>query len=259
LTNGVLGITPRPLSPITATITSPNPSDLADQTVGDRLVQETETFTLSGATETLTIAGLDPTRAYRFQFLHGDDRGGDFPYHSTPQMFEIPSGQTTNAPLAFGSLSGDTDSNTAVIVSGTTGLTYRMPPSDSRGPSFSAVVIEASPSVAPPTPVPFETASFVRSSVRITGSAQTFQIAYGDSSSAITAARLAQQEVLVTGAGGFAARAKLVAVGDFSTGNSVVATYSVDGIAFTSRYTVSVLGNPIAGVTLFYLRPQWWA
>ena len=62
----------------------------------------------------------------------------------------------------------------------------------------------------------------------------------------------------MTGPNGFAARAKVIALDTGPTADSAVATYQVDGIAFTSRYTLSVFDAPIAQVTLFYLRPQQW-
>jgi hypothetical protein len=245
--------------PITVQLSSAGaPNDLFDAAVGTNRIYETEIYTASRSDEKMTISGLDPSRRYRFQFLHGDSRGGAYVYFSTPQMFDLPTGQATNAPLSFSTSTADADANMMVEVGGTTGLIYRMPQCPTRGPSFSSVVIEQGPSIAPPPlPAVLPTARFVRSSVRLSGSSQTFDIAYHDAAG-IDVATLDGTNVLVSGPDGFSALASLVKVTGVGRATDRVATYRIDGMRVTAGYTIYFAQQPVATVTLFYLRPENW-
>jgi len=249
----------RPTFPFSVSIISAtqSPGDLGVASVGSEPVYETEVYTASWADEILTVSGLDPARAYRFQFLHGDSRPNTFQYGETTQYFSLPTGESTVTSLSFNSTTPTSDSNTAVIVSGTTGLQYRMPASPTRGPSFSGMVVEvADGGVIPQT---IASAQFVRKSVRIVGPSQTFDVAYSSGGgSVVTAVSMAEKTVLVSGPGGYSARALLAGATPGADGTSVIATYRVDGIETTGTYAVSVDGVTVAKPTLFYLLPIKW-
>jgi hypothetical protein len=248
------GPVPAGTSPLLIQMSTGIPNDLFDASVGADPVYQSEIYSATWSTTSLKISGLDPARRYRFQFLHGDTRSSTYAYVSTPQMFELPTGQATNAPLAFNTTTIDADANMAVVVGGTTALTYRMPLCPTRGPSFSGMVIEAEDTLVPPQPPPAPPATLVRSSIRLTGSSQTFDIAYGAPPAGRETAPLALSNVLITSVGGFAAQASLVGINAATN----VATYRIDGIAATGRYTISINDQSLGDLTLFNLRPQRW-
>jgi hypothetical protein len=236
-------------TPFSVAIESPFAEDLFDATVGDQTVYESEVYTASNATETMEITGLDPTRTYQFQFLHGDTRFGEVEYDPTTQTFSLPSGATSQTDLMFGVTPGLADSNTVVVVTGTTSLRYDMPPAPARGPSFSGLVVSVSNSGPAPTPTP----KLKRGSVRLKGTSHTFDLTY----SGATAAGLASTNVQVTGPGGYSARATMVNV-LFNTDGTQVATYRIDGVETTSSYSISVDGVDVGRTTLFFLVPVKW-
>jgi len=102
----------------------------------------------------------------------------------------------------------------------------------------------------------YEKGVFVRSSVRLRGSSQFFDVAYEDSGG-VTATGMVGQSVWVTGPNGYSAMATAV---NFVSrdANRAVVTYRIDGVDVTGRYAVAVNGAVSANVTLFYLVPDQW-
>jgi hypothetical protein len=235
-------------SPFSVAISTPFPNDLFDAAVGTGLVYETEIYAASRSTETIEITGLDPSRKYSFQFLHGDARGTSFGYASNP-LFSLPTGQSVQTFLSFGQTHGLADSNTVVRVSGTTGLRCDMPASPSREPSYSGLVVEVAADATPKIATP----ALVRQCFRLNGPSHTFDLAFNGA----TAAGLASTDVLVTGPGGYSARARMVNV-LFNADGRQVATYQIDGVEATGSYSVSVDGVDVGRTTLFYLLPIKW-
>jgi hypothetical protein len=236
-------------SPFSVQIESALPGDLFDATVGSGLIYETEIYAASWSTETIEITGLDPSKKYSFQFLHGEERLTSFEYISNP-LFSLPNGQNEQTFLSFGTTTPQADSNTVVRVSGTTGLRCDMPASPTRGPSFSGLVVEIADGGGPP-PVP--TPKIARKSVRLNGASHMFDLTF----SGATAAGLASTNVLITGPGGYNARATMTNV-LFNSDGSQTATYQIDGIEATGSYSISVDGVDVGRATLFYLVPVKW-
>jgi hypothetical protein len=237
-------------SPFSVAITSPVANDLYDAVVGDQAVFESEVFTYSQSTITLEITGLDPTKKYQFQFLHGEARVTTFEYLSNP-LFSLPTGQNVQTFLSFGQTPGLADSDSVVRVSGTTGLRCDMPLSPTRGPSYSGLVVAVADGGggAPAAPTP----KIARKSVRLNGPSHQFDLTF----SGATAAGLASTNVLITGPGGYSARATMVGV-LFNSDGSQTATYRIDGIEATGSYSISVDGVDVGRATLFYLVPVKW-
>jgi len=239
-------------SPIQITITAGN-SNLYQATVGDNPLFETEIFNPTWQDQLMNIDGLDPAKRYQIQFLHGDTRLDQNPYVSTPQFFKISNGQTVTTPLEFGTSEETEDSDTSIVVSGTTSVSYSMPQCPTRGPSFSGVVIEEADFSQPSAPKP----TFARGSVRFSGTAQLFDIGYAPIADVPTSA-LAAQELEVTGPRGFLAIASLIDTRPGKHGLGVVATYRIEGIDLTASYTISLAGQKVATATFFHLRPIIW-
>jgi hypothetical protein len=236
-------------SPFSLLIETPSANDLFDASVGTGLIYETEIYTATWSTETIEITGLDPSRKYSFQFLHGDERVGSFGYSSNP-LFSLPTGENVQTFLQFGVTTAQADSNTVVRVSGTTGLRCDMPASAMRGPSFSGLVVEMADGGGPPA-VP--TPKIARKSVRLNGPSHEFDLTF----SGATAAGLASTNVLITGPGGYSARATMVNV-LFNSDGTQTASYRIDGIEATGSYSISVDGVDVGRATLFYLVPVKW-
>jgi hypothetical protein len=87
----------------------------------------------------------------------------------------------------------------------------------------------------------------------LNGPSHTFDLAFNGA----TAAGLASTDVLVTGPGGYSARARMVNV-LFNADGRQVATYQIDGVEATGSYSVSVDGVDVGRTTLFYLLPIKW-
>lgn len=170
------------------------------------------------------------------------------PYAEASQAFTLPTGESATTSLAFNTTADDGDSNTIVDVSGTTGLEYQMPGTQSRAASFSGVVIEASDDIAP------SGSDFMRSSVKLSGISQTFDLAF--SGLAATAGKISTQPVVVTGPKGFSAVASLLQIR--SSDQGLVGTYRLDGIDVTGTYSIFVNGQQVVRATFFYLRPVIW-
>jgi hypothetical protein len=240
-------------------MTSAAGNDLYDAATGGDQLFQTEIFDTSQSTQSMMITGLDPQVMYRVQILHGDSRG--FNYNPTNQTYTIDGGQSTVAPLQFNTSPSNANTITPVIVAGTTSLRIDMPNGGGRGPSFSGLLIEAK-QVAPPTPPPSPdplppiNARFVRGSVRLVGSGQTFDIAYDDADASTQG--LGTGGVVLAGPRGFGAVATLVSLNSRRDGPGLIATYRVEGVSVTGSYDVSVRGQHVANVTLFYLRPVLW-
>ena len=250
-------------SPFAIEIDSAGGNDLDVDTVAGHPIFGTEVYNQSNTELTLKVSGLDPAKRYRFQFMHGDTRTS-LGYQSTPQTYQIDNGMADVAPLSFNNSPGNSYAITAVVVQGTTSLTYRMPQGVTRGPSFSGMVIEeatAGGTTPQPTPGPGPlpaAAKFLRSSVRLTGSSQTFDIAYGNPDG-VDLEMVKRQPVYVHGPAGYAALATLVNVSGRLPGGGRIATYRLDWMDVTSRYAISLNeGPPAAHVTLFHLRPMGW-
>lgn len=253
--------------PVTISMASAGGSDLSNATVGIVSVFNTEIYTASNADQFLKVAGLDPAKRYHVQYLHGDGRVGQYPYYNGDQTFELPTGQSTTAPLTFNTNTLDANCNILVEVAGTTSVTCRMPPSPTRGPSFSGVVIsvadgggggEVTPQPPPPPVPPPATARFIRGSIRLVGSGQTFDVAYDNDAEPVTAASVAAVDLLVTGPRGFAADAVVVGFAPGAPGEPTIITYRVEGVDATSRYSIAANGEHLANTTLFHLRPVVW-
>jgi len=230
------------------TIISSNGESLYEQITGDNPLFETEIFNASNTTKTLTITGLDPAKRYRIQYLHGDGSQGEVPYSEASQSFTLPTGESATTSLQFDTSADDCDSNTTIDVSGTTEVQYQMPGTQTRGASFSGVVIEASEDIAP------SSTDFIRSAVRLSGASQTFDLAF--SGIGATATSISTMPVVVTGPNGFSAVASLLQVNPSDQG--LVGTYRLDGIDVTGSYTIFYNGQQVARATFFYLRPVIW-
>src|SRR5205823_4357760 len=135
-------------------------------------------------------------------------------------------------------------------VSGTTGLRCDMPGASTRGPSYSGLVVEIADASGPPA-VP--TPKIARKSARLNGASHMFDLTF----SGATAAGLASTNVLITGPGGYSARATMVNL-LFNSDGTQVATYRIDGIEATGSYSISVDGVDVGRATLFYLVPVKW-
>jgi hypothetical protein len=241
---------------LAASTATPSPGDLADRTVGSQGVYETEIYSVYGVDELLKVSGLDPAKTYRIQFLHGDSRVTSMGYASTPQSFFTQPVGFATTPLAFDTTTADAESNTTVEMTGSDVLTYRMPPSNTRGPSFSGMVVSVGGGPVVPQVV-LPPASFVRSSVQMSGASQAFNLAFAPGST-LTAAGLAASFVTLSGPGGYEARAALAGV-TFGKNGGAVATYKVDGIDVTGSYRIMVGGaQDVAKPTFFYLVPIKW-
>ena len=132
-------------SPFNVAIATPNPNSLRnDATITPDPLFGSEIWSTSQASISLTVSGLDPALGYQFQFLHGDTRGQI--YSNGTITFTDSEGTTVNRQLTFGS-GGNNYSIITVEVSGTTSLTYDMPPA-SRGPSYSGMAVIAIPEPA---------------------------------------------------------------------------------------------------------------
>jgi len=125
-----------------------------------------------------------------------------------------------------------------------------MPASPTRGPSFSGLVVEMADGGGPPA-VP--TPKMARKSVRLNGPSHEFDLTFNGA----TAAGLASTDVLISGPGGYSARATMVGV-LFNSDGSQTATYRIDGIEATGSYSISVDGVDVGRATLFYLVPVKW-
>jgi hypothetical protein len=214
----------------------------------------------------LKVAGLDPAKTYRIQYLHAEIAGGPA-YMPTPQYISLPTGESVQPTLAFNTSPSNATAIVTVIVTGTAAVTYAMPPGASlRPPGFSSVVVEVASQPptpptppAPPQPVAPQSATFVRGSIRIVGSGQSFDIAYANPAGGlpVTAVQLALEEVLVAGPRGLTARGVLVGSVPTPDGK-MVATYRIEGVDMTGRHVIRVNGRAIASPTLFYLKPIIW-
>jgi hypothetical protein len=72
-----------------------------------------------------------------------------------------------------------------------------------------------------------------------------------------TAAGLASTDVLVSGPGGYSARATMAGI-LFNSDGTQVATYRIDGIEATGTYAISVDGVNVGNPTFFFLVPVKW-
>lgn len=230
------------------TVISSGGEPLFEQITGDNPVFETEIYDASATTESLNITGLDPARRYRIQFLHGDGSQGETPYDATTQLFTLPSGETDSTSLTFNNSEDDADCIVTVDVSGTTGVEYGMPASQTRGASFSGVVIEESDDLAPAT-------ELIQQSVKLSGATQTFDLAFNGQFD-LTAAKMATQTVVVNGPAGFSEVASLLKL--TASDDGTVGTYKLDGIDVTGSYSIFVNGRQVGRATFFYLRPVIW-
>jgi hypothetical protein len=221
---------------------------LLEQITGDNPIFETEIFDGDSSTQTLDITGLDPAKRYRIQFLHGDGSQGESPYAETSNKFSLPDGEAFFTSLTFNNGESDADCIVTVDVSGTTGVEYGMPASQTRGASFSGVVIEESDDLAPAT-------EYIQQSVKLSGATQTFDLAFNGQFD-LTAAKMATQTVVVNGPAGFSEVASLLKL--TSTDDGTVATYKLDGIDVTGSYSIFVNGRQVGRATFFYLRPVIW-
>jgi hypothetical protein len=97
------------------------------------------------------------------------------------------------------------------------------------------------------------TPKIARKSVRLKAASHLFDLTF----SGATAAGLASTDVLISGPGGYSARATMVGV-MFNADGSQVATYRIDGIEATGSYSISVDGVDVGRATLFYLVPVKW-
>jgi len=91
---------------------------------------------------TLTVSGLNAGQTYQFQYLHGDTRG--IVYNNGTVTFTDSGGNSVNRQLSFGS-SGSNYAIVTVEVSGTTSLSYAMPRTSGRGPSYSGMAVSVVP------------------------------------------------------------------------------------------------------------------
>lgn len=230
------------------TVISANGEPLYEQITGDNPVFETEIYNASATPKTLTITGLDPARRYRIQYLHGDGNQGETPYTEASQVFTLPTGESATTSLQFNLVETDADCIMTIDVSGTTEVQYEMPGTQTRAASFSGVVIEASEDIAP------SGTDFIRSSVKLSGASQTFDLAFSGLAAAV--AKISSTPVVVTGPNGFSAVASLLGIN--TSGPSFVGTYRLDGIDVTGSYTISYNGQQVGRATFFYLRPVIW-
>lgn len=112
---------------------------------------ESEIFALSYVSlfsQTLTISGLDPSRVYQFQFLHGDTRIGSFNEWNDLVSFTDSQGNVAQTALLFGTAGSAAGAPYALInvtVSGSTSLEYFMPTDGPRGSSMSGMAIHSVP------------------------------------------------------------------------------------------------------------------
>lgn len=132
-------------SPFSVSISTPSANGLRiDDTIAPDPLFGSEIWSTNQLSISLTVSGLDPTLGYQFQFLHGDTRGQV--YSNGTIVFTDSLGTSVNRQLTFGN-SGNTYAIVTVEVSGTTSLTYDMPPA-SRGPSYSGMTVIAIPEPA---------------------------------------------------------------------------------------------------------------
>lgn len=114
---------------------------------------ETEVYPATGpplwnnTPQRLTVDGLDPTRTYQFQLIHGDTRTADFSNWNRVVSFTDSEGNTAQTALRFGNVdgSGRPYAVIRVVASGTTSFTYELPDMARRGPSVSGLVIHSVP------------------------------------------------------------------------------------------------------------------
>jgi hypothetical protein len=248
-------------SPVTITVSSSGGGALANRNLSTA-PPGYEAEIVGNATDTMfvKIAGLDPAKTYRIQYLHAEAAGGPA-YTPTPQNISLPTGQAIQPTLAFNTSPSNATAILTVIVTGTASVTYAMPPSSGGRPAgFSSIVVESAiQPPTPPQPVLPQSATFVRGSIRIVGSGQTFDVAYANPAGAtpVFAAQVALEDVLVAGPRGLVARGVLVGSVPTPDGK-MVATYRIEGVDLTGRHVIRVNGQPIASTTLFYLKPIIW-
>ena len=119
------------------------------------------TTTLSGSTDSLfhtiafanhstspgyeiTVSGLDATKSYQVQFLHGDPRTA-YPYTSNASVTDS-SLNVATAPMTYGSASANDEfAMLTMVVSGSTSFKYRSFNTGTGGPGISGLVVHSVP------------------------------------------------------------------------------------------------------------------
>jgi hypothetical protein len=120
-----------------------------DSSIGANPLFHSEVFTSGVGAMSLSISGLDASKSYRVQFLHGDSRSLSY---AASMTYTDSSNTTINPTLNFGTDDSFANFNQIIEVWGSTSLFASMPNSAGRGPSFSGLVVsEVNSAVPEPT------------------------------------------------------------------------------------------------------------
>lgn len=134
-------------SPFTVEISTPSPQVLRnDDAIAADPLFGSEIYSTATAPMSLVVGGLNPAVTYQFQFLHGEGRLGTV-YNDGTITFTDSSGGTASEQLTFGT-AGNNYAIVTVEVAATTSLTYDMPRTSGRGPSYSGMAVSAVPEPA---------------------------------------------------------------------------------------------------------------
>lgn len=150
--NGVIGTTSvayGTVSGITVGSFAASGVTINNADLGGDTLYNTETYTANNNPMTLVLTGLNPSKAYRIQVMHGEPRNLTYnngAITATDSLANVATGSLTFGPSG----SANQYALVTIEVSGSTSLSYFMP-SAGRGPSFSGVVIHSQ--VIVPAPV----------------------------------------------------------------------------------------------------------